>query len=100
MKVGPNKYNRAVFLKERALEMVRRYGIIVHISNRGVARECRSSAFTVFYADPETAECDEYYHLDVHADGRGKVFSVVWLGNGMPEVVTFRRGSWEEYFVS
>ena len=54
----------------------------------------------VWYADPETAECDEYHHLEVHADGIGKVLSVVWKDGELMEVVTFKRGPWEDYFVS
>lgn len=100
MKVGPRKYERAVFVKERALEMIQRYGIIVAIRDRGFGRRVFYDGFLIWYTDPETAICDEYYHLDVYADGRGKVLNVRWKNNEAPEVVTFKRGTWEDYFLS
>lgn len=100
MKIGPKKYGRALFLTERALEMVRRHGIIRIIRNCGFGRQVYSNGLSVWYTDPATAEFDEYYHLDIHADGCGKVLNVIWKDNEAPEVITFKRGTWEEYFVS
>jgi hypothetical protein len=59
----------------------------------------RERGFTVWYSDPETSETDEYHHLDVHAE-RAKVLSVAWKDGEPPEIVTFKRGNWESYFVA
>jgi hypothetical protein len=91
--------NRALFLKERAFEMVSRQGTVQRIGNAGIGREFKGAGFSVWYADPETAECDEFHHLDVHTEA-GKVLSVRWLVGGSPEVITFRRGAWESYFLA
>lgn len=100
IKVGGQKYSRAMFLKERALEIVERHGVIERIGNAGVCRVRRGQGFSISYYDPESADCDEFYHLDVHANGSGKVFSVRWRGEDAPEVVTFKRGPWETFFLS
>jgi hypothetical protein len=100
MKIGPRKYWRAMFLKERALELIRRHGIIEPIRNRGFGRSVSATGFSVWYTDPETSICDEYHHLDVYADGRGKVLNIRWIANQPADVVTFKRGPWEEYFLS
>jgi hypothetical protein len=71
----------------------------LRIGNAGIGTECARTGFGVFYCDPETAECDEYYHLDIRTD-RAKVFTIRWLAGGPLEVMTFKRGPWEEYFVS
>ncbi len=70
------------------------------IRDRGFGRQACYDGFRVWYTDPEMAESDEYYHLDVHADGCGKVLNVRWQDKEAPEVVTFKRGTWEEYFMS
>jgi hypothetical protein len=100
LKIGTRKYERAMFLRERALEMIHRHGIVVVVRDRGFGRQARYDGFSVWYTDPETAECDEYHHLDVHAENCGKVSNVRWKDNQAPEVVTFKRGSWEEYSLS
>lgn len=100
MKTGRAKYERALTLKECALELVRLEGIIVPIKDRGFGRRVSAKGFHVWYTDPETAISDHYYHLDVYADGRGKVLNMIWQDDQAAEVVTFRRGPWEEYFLS
>ncbi len=92
-------YQRAVLLKDLAFEICKRLGELVHIQSRGIARSYNWNCFNVFYADPKTSECDEYHHLDVRAD-RTKVRSVAWLENQPPEIVTFKPGTWEQYFLS
>jgi hypothetical protein len=62
--------DRALFLKEQALELVNRLGEL----------------------DPETSECDEFHHLDVWAD-QGKVLSVVWLPDQSAEIVSIQARS-------
>jgi hypothetical protein len=94
------KYARAMFLKERALEMVRRSGRFIRIHNRGFALECTLGSVRIFYADPESSQCDELYHLDVHAEGSGKVFDIAWKTNALPLVITFKRGAWEGFYLS
>jgi hypothetical protein len=69
--------DRALFLKEQALELANRLGEL----------------------GPETSECDEFRHVDVWAD-QGKVLSVVWLPNQSPKIVSFKRGHWEAFFVA
>jgi hypothetical protein len=100
MKIGPKKYERALFLRERALEMVCRHGIIEIIGAGGFGRRVHCDGFSVWYTDPETAESDEYYHLDVYANGCGKVLNVIWKDNDEPEEINFNRGTWEDYFLS
>ena len=78
MKLGPKKCAQAIFLKDRALEMVHRHGTVLRIGNAGIGTECARTGFSVFYCDPETAECDKYYHLNIRTD-RAKVFTVRWL---------------------
>jgi len=41
----------------------------------------------------------QVHHLDVWTN-EDKVLSVVWLPNQLPEVVNFKRGSWEQYFLA
>lgn len=95
------KQKKAIFLKENALEMVHRQGSTLQMPNYGTALECVRPSFRIFYVDPENVEnCDKYHHLDIYADGRGKVFSARWEPNTAPEVITFKRGPWEEFFLS
>jgi hypothetical protein len=77
MRSTPAK-DRALFLKDRALDLVNRQGSIERIPGHGIGRAYQGSGFSIWYADPKTSECDEYHHLDVH-DSEGKVLSVVWL---------------------
>ena len=91
--------NRALSLQEIALEVVNRLGELERIPSHGIGRAYSCSAFRIWYADPDTSECDEFHHLDVWAD-QGKVLSVAWLPNAAPKVVTFKRGSWERYFLA
>jgi hypothetical protein len=81
-------------LKDRAFELVTRQGTMKRIPDRGILRAYQGSGLLVWYADPETSECDQYHHLDVWDSGR-KVLSVVWLTSEPPKVVSFKRGSWE-----
>jgi hypothetical protein len=100
MKTRTPAKDRALFLKERALDLVQRQGSVERIANHGVARAYHGAAFRIWYADPETSECDEFHHLDVW-DNERKVLSVVWLPlMEHPEVVSFKRGHWEAYFLS
>lgn len=98
-KAGSPTYMRAVFLRDRAFEICHRMGELERIGNAGVARSYKTTSFRIWYADPETSECDEYHHLDVHAGG-AKVLSVAWREGAVPEIVSFRRGTWEQYPVS
>jgi hypothetical protein len=98
-KVGSPTYNWAVFLKGRAFEICQRMGELERIGNAGVGRSYKTTGFSIWYADPETSERDEYHHLDVHAGGQ-KVLSVVWLERRDPEITGFKRGAWEQYLVS
>lgn len=91
--------HRALFLKEQALEVVNRLGELERIPSHGIGRAYNCLAFQIWYADPATSECDEFHHLDVRVERR-KVLSVVWLPNQSPEVVSFKRGSWEGYFLA
>jgi hypothetical protein len=91
--------DRALFLKEQALEVVNRLGELEPIPSHGIGRRYKCPAFRIWYADPATSECDRFHHLDVWAD-LGKVLSVVWLPDQSPEVVSFKRGPWETYFVA
>ena len=105
-----NKQKRAIFLKERALEMVLRQGSTLQMPNYGIALECVRPSFRIFYVDPENVENvdgDKYHHPDIYAVGRGKreakrvkVFSARWESDAAPEVITFQRGPWEELFLS
>src|SRR5215471_10805273 len=97
MRPTPAK-DRALFLKDRAFELVSRQGTLDQIPGHGVGRTYDGPAFKIWYADPESSECDEYHHLDIWADR--KVLSVVWLTGQPPEVVSFKRGSWEHYFLA
>jgi len=63
--------DRALFLKEQALELVNRLGEL----------------------DPETSECDEFHHLDVWAD-QGKVLSVVWFPQSITRDRELQARSW------
>jgi len=89
--------DRTLFLKEQAVEVVNRLGELEQIPNHGIARAYNCPALRIRYTDPETSECDEFYHLDVW-DSERKVLSVAWLANEPPKIVTFKRGSWEHYF--
>ena len=91
--------DRTLFLKEQALEVVNRLGELEQILNHGIARAYNCPALRIWYTDPETSECDEFYHLDVW-DSERKVLSVVWLANEPSEIVTFKQGSWETFFVA
>lgn len=91
--------DRALSLQEIALEIVYHLGEIQKIPSHGIARAYTCPAFRIWYVDPDTSECDQFHHLDVWAD-RAKVLSVAWLPNTAPEVVTFKRGAWEPYFVA
>ena len=95
------RYERAIFLKDRALEMVLRNGAMKWFGDDSLVRKHERPEFIIVYADPKIAQWDEFHHLSVYAENRGKVFSVVWKSEG-PEnkIVTFKRGAWEEYFVS
>jgi hypothetical protein len=96
---GTPTYQRAVLLKDLAFEICKRQGELEHIANGGIARSYNGNSFNVFYADPETSERDEYHHLDIRTD-RTKVLSVAWKDGEADEVVTFKRGAWEQYFLS
>jgi hypothetical protein len=98
-KIRNPTYARAMFLKDRALEICLRQGVLEPIYNAGVGRSYRGRGFSVWYAEPETSATDDYYHLDVRAE-RAKVLSVIWKDNGPPLIVTFRRGAWEQLFLS
>lgn len=89
--------DRALLLKEQALEVVNRLGELEQIPSHGIARAYNCPAFRIWYTDPQTSECDDFYHLDVW-DTERKVLSVAWLANEPSEIVTFKRGSWEDYF--
>lgn len=91
--------DRALFLKERAFEMVSRQGTVERNYNAGVGRSYASSGFTIWYSDPETADTDECHHFYIRSGGR-KVFSAVWGAGESAQIVTFRRGPWEEYFLA
>jgi hypothetical protein len=103
-----DKYKTACFLKDRALEMVQRHGSTLRMPDYGIALECARPSFRIFYTDPETTPITSpYHHLDVYADGRGreegrrvKVFSVAWIPDAALEVITFKRGLWEQVFLS
>lgn len=94
-KVGSQTYQWAVLLKEHALELCSHQGVPARIENAGAACSYTGRGLSVFYADPKTSKTDEYHHLDVRAGGL-KVLSVVWLEDEPPEIVTFKRGDWEE----
>lgn len=99
-KIGGRTYIRAMFLKDRALELVKRHGVIEQMPQYGFARRVQGQGFSIFFVDPEDVEVTDFFHLDVHADGMGKVLNVTWLPNCVPEVVSFKRGAWENLFTS
>lgn len=95
------RYERAIFLKDRALETVLRNGAMQPFGDDGLVRKHERSEFSIVYADPQNAHWDEFHHLSVYAVDSGKVFSVVWKSEGPGnKIVTFKRGAWEEYFLS
>ena len=98
MRPTPAK-DRALFLKEQALEVVNRLGELEPIPSYGIGRAYSCPAFRIWYADPATSDCDEFHHLDVW-NNEHKVLSVVWLPDQSPEVVSFKRGNWERYFLA
>jgi hypothetical protein len=98
MRPTPAK-DRALFLKEQALAVVNRLGELERIHGHGIGRAYHCPAFRIWYADPATSECDQFYHLDVW-NTEHKVLSVVWLPDQSPEVVNFKRGPWEHYFLA
>ena len=91
--------DRALFLKGQVLEVVNRCGELEQIPSHGIGRAYSCPAFRIWYAHPETSECDEFHHLEVWAE-QGKVLSVVWLPDQSPEIVSFRRGPWEACFLT
>jgi hypothetical protein len=91
--------DRALFLKERAFEIVSRQGTVERIHNAGIGREFRGAGYRIWYADPKTSECDEFHHLDIRTTA-GKVLSIRWLIDEPAEVITFKRGPWESYFLA
>jgi hypothetical protein len=91
--------DRARFLTEQALEVVNRLGELEQIASHGIARAYHCPAFRIWYAEPANSDCDEFHHLDVWTNEL-KVLSVVWLPNQLPQVVSFERGSWEQYFLA
>jgi hypothetical protein len=97
-----SKQKQAIFLKDRALEMVQRHGSTLQMPDYGIALECVRPSFRIFYVDPENVEVggDKFHHLDIYADGCGKVFSARWETDAIPEIVTFKRGPWEALFRS
>jgi hypothetical protein len=105
-----SKQKQAIFLKDRALEMVQRHGSTLQMPDYGIALECARPSFRICYVDPENVENvsgDKYHRLDIYAVGRGKqeakrvkVFSARWESGAAPEVITFQRGPWEELFLS
>jgi hypothetical protein len=95
------RYERATFLKDRALEMVIRNGTMKWFGDDSLVRKHERPEFIIVYADAKIAQWDEFHHLSVYAEDRGKVFSVVWKSESPDNaIVTFKRGAWEEYFVS
>jgi hypothetical protein len=94
------KYRRAILLRDIALDMVQRNGTITQIADRGFAREQVRPSYRIFYADIETAECDDHHHLTISAVGFGKPFTCAWKPEGELDVRTFNRGPWEELFFS
>ncbi len=48
MRMGPKKYEQALFLMERALEMVCRHGIIETIGAGGFGRRVHCDGFNVW----------------------------------------------------
>src|SRR5262249_47740242 len=81
------------FLKGQALEVVNRCGELEQIPSHGIGRAYSCPAFRIWYAHPETSECDEFHHLEVWAE-QGKVLSVVWLPDqaGNRELQTWSMG--------
>ena len=96
---GTPTFKRAILLKDLAFEICQRQGELARIGNAGVARSYEGRGFNVWYADPETSETDEYHHLDVRTGGT-KVLSVAWKDGEAHQVVTFKRGAWEQYLRS
>jgi hypothetical protein len=106
------KTERASFLKDRALEMVQRQGSSLQMPDYGIALECTRPSFQILYydpanLDPATVSHSGYHYLDIYAAGRGtqearreKVFSVRWIFEADLEVITFKRGEWEQVFSS
>jgi hypothetical protein len=88
--------DRALSLRERALELVTRQGRIERFGHAGIYRAVRTADFSICYADPETSHA-QFHHLDIHSGGR-KVMWARWLTGGQPEIRTFRRGPWEAYY--
>jgi hypothetical protein len=97
-KAGSQTHQWAVFLKERALELCNQQGTPDRTHNAGEARLYTGRGLSILYADPKTSKTDEYHHLDVSTGGL-KVLSVVWLESEPPEIVTFKRGDWEEWLI-
>jgi hypothetical protein len=63
----------------------------------------QDDGFSVFYSDPSETLTDEYHHLDIHVFSNHrtvKVFSARWIQPGEPDVITFKRGEWEERLLS
>ena len=62
--------DRALFLRERALELVTRQGTIERFGNARINRAVRTADFSICYADPETSDADQFHHLDIRSGGR------------------------------
>ena len=78
----------------------RQYALVERALELGFAREQVRPSYRIFYADIETAECDDHHHLTISAVGFGKPFTCAWKPEGELDVRTFNRGPWEELFFS
>jgi hypothetical protein len=65
--------DRALFLKERAFEMVTLQGTLERIHNAGIGRSYAGNASTIWYSEPETSDSEEYHRLDIRSGGSCKV---------------------------
>jgi hypothetical protein len=106
LRLSPEKQKQAIFLRDRALEMVRRQGSTLQMPDYGISFECARPSFRILYYDPENLDPGtigydfHYHHLDIYADECGKVFSARWKNDAALEVITFKRGPWEQVFLS
>lgn len=123
---GTESYQRAMFLKDRALALVQKQGRSQK-TNVGRVRMYDAPEFSILFSDPATfAEWTvdlktmtprqriaamlypegfvPSYHLDVWAldsrGKRGKGLSIVWNTEEIAQVITFKRGDWEKPLLS
>jgi hypothetical protein len=109
------KLRRATILRDAALEMLRREGNwqttagehclrLLHYEGTGFLMLHRTPFQQVpvstklvkeGFSERFQRELDKQYGLDIWVCGKGKVVNLIWNRNEPLEIVSFKRGSWE-----